>query len=240
MTDTSLNAPSRRPLVIAHRGASVDHLENTVEAFAGARQQGADWVELDVRRSADGVLVVHHDAHLTDGQLIRDLTAEELPEHIPSLAEAFETVDGLGVNIEIKSLPGEPDHEDMAMVCEAVVGLATAYRPPELVRVSSFNIRAVDHIRETDPNLPTGWLTVERIGSHLILDRTVDHGHGAIHPWDELVDESLVDGAHNRGLKVLVWTVDDEERIAELASWGVDGIITNLPGVARRVLDALA
>ena len=68
----------------------------------------------------------------------------------------------------------------------------------------------------------------------------MDHGHGAIHPWDELVDESLVDGAHNRGLKVLVWTVDDEERIAELASWGVDGIITNLPGVARRVLDALA
>jgi glycerophosphoryl diester phosphodiesterase len=240
MTDTSLNASPGRPLVIAHRGASADHQENTLEAFAGALEQGADWVELDVRRSADGVLMVHHDAHLADGRLIRELAAEALPGYIPSLAEAFEAFDGLGVNIEIKSLPGEPDHEDMVMVCEAVVGLAAAYRPPELVRVSSFNIRAVDHIRETDPNLPTGWLTVERIGSHLILDRTVAHGHGAVHPWDELVDQSLVDDAHHRGLKVLVWTVDDEDRIAELASWSVDGIITNRPGVARRVLDELA
>jgi glycerophosphoryl diester phosphodiesterase len=55
-----------------------------------------------------------------------------------------------------------------------------------------------------------------------------------------LVDQSLVDDAHHRGLKVLVWTVDDEDRIAELASWSVDGIITNRPGVARRVLDELA
>ncbi|MEC7778667.1 MAG: glycerophosphodiester phosphodiesterase, partial [Actinomycetota bacterium] len=55
--------PDGRPLVVAHRGASLDRRENTVEAFEEAETQGADWVELDVRLSADGVLVVHHDAH---------------------------------------------------------------------------------------------------------------------------------------------------------------------------------
>jgi len=226
-----------RPLVIAHRGASADHPENTVEAFHGAREQGADWVELDVRRSGDGVLVVHHDAHLADGRLVRELPADELPGHIPSLAEAFEAADGLGVNIEIKSLPGEPDRDDVDLVVEAVVGLAAAYRPPEMVLVSSFDIGAVDRVRAIDPGLPTGWLVVERLGTHLVLDRVVAHGHGVVNPLDELIDEALVADARARGLRVVAWTVDDPERMADLARWGVDGIITNTPSVARSVVD---
>src|SRR5579862_7815521 len=63
-----------RPLVLAHRGASAVAAENTVAAFAKARELGADGVELDVRRSADGVLVVHHDAALHGGGVIASLT----------------------------------------------------------------------------------------------------------------------------------------------------------------------
>ena len=127
--------PSRRPLVVAHRGASVDCPENTVEAFMEARSQGADWVELDVRVSADDVLVVHHDAHYADGRLVREVAMDEVPDHVPSLAEAFEACDGMGVNIEVKNLPGDPDHEASVVACEAVAGLASAYRPPELLLV---------------------------------------------------------------------------------------------------------
>ena len=61
-----------RPLIYAHRGASADHPENTIPAFAGAAEQGADWVELDVHLAADGALVVHHDGTYADG---RDIDA---------------------------------------------------------------------------------------------------------------------------------------------------------------------
>ena len=70
--------------VIAHRGASKAFPENTVAAFRGAAAMGADMVELDVRRTADGYLVIHHDARLPDGRVIYDLRARELPPRCPT------------------------------------------------------------------------------------------------------------------------------------------------------------
>jgi glycerophosphoryl diester phosphodiesterase len=143
----------------------------------------------------------------------------------------------MGVNVEVKNLPGDPDHDVSAMVCEAVAGLAVAYRSPKQLLVSSFDITAVDRIRATDPSLPTAWIVAERHGTDLMLDRTASHGHGSVNPWDELVDEHLVSASQDRGLAVLVWTVDDPGRMAELIDWGVDGIVTNRPGLARAVID---
>ena len=225
-----------KPLVIAHRGASNDFPENSLDAFSGALDQGADWVELDVRRSRDGVLVINHDAFLPDGRLIRDLDADGLPAGIPSLAEAFEISNSMGVNIEIKHLPGEPDFDEVDYVCEAVSGLARAYRSLDEILVSSFDINAIDRIKATDPEIPTGWLVAERQDGTQILDRVEIHNHRALNPWDELVDETLVIEAHKRGLLVMVWTVDDPYRILELAGWGVDGIITNKPAIAVQTL----
>jgi len=233
-----MSPESARPLVIAHRGDSANHPDNTVASYRSALEQGADWVELDVRRTADDVLVAHHDAHLADGRLIRDSAAGDLPGEVPTLAEAFEACEGMGVNVEIKHLPGDPDHEDVHLVCDAVVGLASAYRPPEQLLVSSFDIAAVDLIRATDPGLPSGWIVAERYTADLLLERTVAHGHGAICPWDGLVDLRLVEHAHDRGLRVVVWTVDEPDRMVELAGWGVDGIISYAPGLLRRTLDA--
>ena len=79
----------KRPLVIAHRGASADFPENSLDAFTGALQQGADWIELDVRRSKDGVLVVHHDAHLNEGALIKDLDSNSFEAATSNSVEDF-------------------------------------------------------------------------------------------------------------------------------------------------------
>ena len=143
----------------------------------------------------------------------------------------------MGVNIEIKHLPGEPDFDEVDLVCEAVVGLVRAYKPADKILVSSFDMNAINRIKETDPLIATGWLVAERSDGIQILDRVKAHNHSSINPWDDLVDEPLIEQAHSRGLKVNVWTVDDESRILQLSEWGVDGIITNLPGLAVEVLN---
>ena len=80
---------SREIAVMAHRGVSRAERENTLEAFVTAGRMGADAVELDVRRTVDGALVVHHNPHLDDGRLIAALDRAALPEHVPGLADAM-------------------------------------------------------------------------------------------------------------------------------------------------------
>ena len=143
---------------MAHRGASHAAPENTVEAFRLARELGADWVELDARLSADGVVVVHHDAHLADGRMLAELTIDEMPDSVPSLAEALEACDGMGVNIEVKNLPDDPDYDADHAVVDAVAGLAQAYLGPERTLISSFNMDSVDRMHRVDPSLPCAWL----------------------------------------------------------------------------------
>ena len=223
--------------VIAHRGASAASKENTVEAFAIARDLGATWVELDARLSADGVVVVHHDAHLADGRLILDLTCDELPDDVPSLAEALEACEGMGVNIEIKNLPEDPDYDADHAVVDAVAGLAQAYLGPERTLISSFNMDSVDRMHRVDPSLPCAWLFFQVMDPAAAIERAVVHEMTAIHPYDTLVDTALVRRAHEAGLQVNVWTVDDPDRMAALIEMGVDGICTNVPNIARRVID---
>lgn len=211
--------------------------ENTIAAFARARVLGADWVELDVRRTADGVVVVHHDAHLADGRLIADFPMDELPESVPSLAEALEACDGMGVNIEIKNLPDDPDFDKEHMVVEAVAGLVQAYLGPERALISSFNMDAVDQLRAVDPSIPCAWLLYQMTDPASAVRRAVAHEMQAIHPMDVLVDAQFVSRAHDAGLRVNVWTVNDRDRIAELVGFGVDGICTDAPDVAREVVD---
>jgi len=233
-----------RPLVLGHRGASQACPENTLAAFAQARAFGADGVELDVRRTADDQLVVHHDPHVADFGLIRHQPFAALraahPE-IPTLAEALAACAGMIVNVEIKCLPWEPDPDtpDRAVV-RAVVDLvrAGASVPVADVIVSSFELAAVDACRAFAPELATGWLTsgpdvaataplaAERGHTWLNPDRTAARRAG---PDD-------IAAAHAAGVRVNVWTVDEPGDITALAKVGVDAIITNVPDVALAVL----
>jgi len=226
--------------VFAHRGASASTRENTVEAFAAAAEAGADWVELDVRRTADDVLIVHHDAHLDDGRAIVHVTEAELPEYVPNLAEALEACVGMGVNVEIKNDPGDPDYDDAHMVSLAVAGLITAYRPHAELLVSSFNNDSVNRIRAVDPAIPTALVVFDVLSVDQLIERCTFHGHRALNPHSAAVDRSFVEKAHAGGLEVNVWTVNEPERVAELVALGVEGVITDDPAMARRVVDEVA
>ena len=225
--------------MIAHRGASAAAPENTVEAFRKARELGADWVELDVRRSSDGVAVVHHDALLPDGRRIGATNADELPADIPSLAEALEACDQMGVIIEIKNLPGDPDFDDQNLVSYAVAGLAAAYLDPERSVVSSFDVSPIHAVKSVDPSISIA-LLCGLVDPASAVARAVAYDMAGVHPYDSMCDAAFVNRAHQAGLDVFVWTVNNPRRMAELVALGVDGIITDRPDVARSVVDAIS
>lgn len=225
------------PLVYGHRGASADAPENTIEAFVLARAQGAHGVELDVRRCRDGDMALHHDAELADGRRIVELTRADLPAGSATLADALDACEGMIVNIEIKNVSIDPDHDPACALADTVVDLLHERGGRDRVIVSSFGLPTIDRVRALDPEVPTGFLTfIEPMGPKAI-ELAAGRGHQAIHPHVATIDEAYVALAHEHGLAVNVWTVDDPDQIRELAAWGVDGIITNVPAVA---LDALA
>lgn len=219
--------------MIAHRGASRAEVENTVAAFERAVSMGADAVELDVRRTVDDHLVVHHDATLADGRAIVHTAAADLPSSIPSLDDALDACAGAAVNVEIKNDAGEPDHDPTDDIAVAVAEALLARRPHARWLVSSFRWETVVRFQRTAPGIRTAFLsdTVDRT----LLDRVAAAAMTAIHPADHAVTSDVVRAAHASGLGVNVWTVDAPQRIAELVAWGADGVCTNVPDVALAV-----
>jgi glycerophosphoryl diester phosphodiesterase len=221
--------------VIAHRGASRVERENTVAAFERAVELGSDGIELDVRRTADGILVVHHDAVLGDGRVLVETPRSRLPFHVPTLAEALDACAGAWVNLEIKNDPGEPDFDAGETVVDGVVAELDRRGPdggPWLI--SSFRLETVDRCHALAPHVPTAWLVFE-VGPE-VPKLLADRGHAAVHPWVDTVTEDVVDRCHAAGLAVNTWTCNDPARARVLAGWGIDGICTDVPGVLRDAL----
>lgn len=231
----AMASDARPPMVIAHRGASGQAPENTVEAFELAVAQGADAIELDVRRTGDDRLIVHHDARLPDGRAIVDLGVAQLPGHVPHLSAALDACVGARVNLEIKNDPNDPDFDEGRRLAAEVVALLGA-RPdlPERWLVSSFDLATIEMARSIDPRIPTAYLVLE-VG-RAVVEAAVSGGHRALHPWVHTLDRVGVEAAHEVGLEVNVWTCNEPERMRELIEWGVDGICTDLPELARRLV----
>jgi glycerophosphoryl diester phosphodiesterase len=234
-----------RPLVLAHRGASRRHRENTLEAFTAARAEGADGVELDVHRSADGALVVHHDAAvegfgvLAEHPLVR--IRAELP-HVPTLPEVLDACTGLLVNIEIKNLPADADFDADESVAGLVVALLHDRGGADDALVSSFHLPTIDRVKALDPSVRTAYLTVLEPPPIAAADVAETRGHDAIHPFfGVLTEDTAVDivlHAHALGIDVNTWTVNGPDDFTRLAAAGVDGIITDTPADALAALEA--
>ena len=220
---------SPHPVVIGHRGAPLSHRENTVDAFRAAWEQGATWVELDARLAADGVVVVHHDPVLPDGRPLVTLEARELEAHgVQRLDEVLGQLPaGLGVDVEIKNLPLEPDHDDGQRIVDAVAALLADEERPLLV--TSFNPLTVEAARRALPAVPTGLLFPAGTTVTAAADVATEVGAALLGPEDAGLDAAGVTAARRAGFGLLVWTVDDPVRARELAALGVEALCTNDP-----------
>jgi glycerophosphoryl diester phosphodiesterase len=214
-------------LVLAHRGASAAAPENTPEAFALADRMGADGVELDVRRTASGQLLVAHDP---------------LPESLDDVhalgpATLAEVLDACGdrmlVNVEIKNSKVDPDYDPtMAMVVPVIDELRRrGAGATGRWLISSFSWSTVAACRAYAPEIATGCLTSAAVDEPTI-ERLAAAGHRALHPWEAQLDEALMELCRRHGLAVNTWTCNDPTRLVELAGLGVDGVCTDVPDVA--------
>lgn len=260
-----LTRPPRRladgPLVVAHRGASSAEPENTVIAFEAAAAAGADVIELDVRLTSDGAAVVLHDGDLsvtTDGDgLVHARTLAEVKkldasggrgprQEVPMLAEALDAASrgGVGINAEIKNIPGEPSFDSpREAALEATLRALDETGFPGPLLVSSFNWITIERSKELAPDVPTGFLTTGAIDPAAALVYARGAGHDFVLPHAPALLEagaSFVKEVKEAGLRVGTWTVDDEETLVTLYSWGVDAVASNRPDLAVAVRDRIA
>lgn len=252
--ETDFFAPPR-PRLIAHRGASGEHPENTLSSFRVAAQAGAPYLELDVRMTRDGVVVLGHDADLNRiggvGSLISDLTFEELrrvdagwgfdPRHngefpfrgrglrVPSLEEVFASFPDQRYIVEIKQT--EPS------VVAPMIAVIERAGMRRRVLIASEHQMPIDEVRALAPNFPTGFPYSEIAGFMMSLppgaEPFVPRGDALQVPpeyesWQIVTAESVA-AAHRMGVEVHVWTVNEVSVMRSLLALGVDGILTDFP-----------
>jgi glycerophosphoryl diester phosphodiesterase len=230
-------------MIVGHRGSPRRARENTLEAFALAREDGADGVELDVHRTRDGELLVHHDADIEGFGVIARHDAAAVRGAfgwIPNLAEVLDECLGLLVNIEIKNSPKDADFDPDESVAIRVVDLLAARGGRDRVLVSSFHLPSIDRVHALRPEIPTGYLLAMTPSPGDALGAAVVGGHRAIHPFFGVLADrgatTVVEEAHALEIAVNTWTVNEPDEIVRLAAVGVDAIITDVPAVARAVL----
>jgi len=231
---TALEKKSR-PLIGAHRGASSQFPENSLAAFTAAILQGADFLELDVQLSRDGIPVVIHDA-TTDrttgvhGQ-VSDLTAVLMATYgIPLL----DTILALGAGKVLFNIELKPDSHPEALVRQ-VLNLVASYHLEHRVLLSSFDHSSLPLIKAQNSGVLTGLLYEDHLPDLVALARRLQAD--ALHPYFRLANRQLILRAQSHGLFVIPWTVDRPSAWRYFRRIGADGVITNRPSDAVRILE---
>jgi len=242
----------KAPLVIAHRGASDCAPENTMSAFRKALTLGADAIELDTQLSADGEVMVFHDASLDrttngSGPLssfsscdLRKLDAgvyfgpDFIGEKIPFMHEVLcELGQSLRINIELKNLS-----KPFNSLPDRVIELVRKHHVEGQILLSSFNPLALVRAKQRSPELPVALLVSGREPRWMRIFLEGILQLDAFHPHHKLLNTQVVEAHHKRSRLVNAWTVDDAERMLVLWEWGVDGVITNKPELARESMES--
>ena len=237
------------PLRIAHRGASGRGLapENTLAAFEKALDIGVDMLEIDVRVTGDGQLIVLHDPSLdrtTDCEgIVREMRLDEIRqadagdgERVPILPEVFDLARNRApILLEIKS----------DFIAERVVQAIADAQIEEQVVVQSFNPQTVERVKRLAPHLPSSLLigelptTPSRVRARSLVSQVLEVGANTLSIWHATLTPSLIEEMRKRGIAVWAWTVDEEITMRDLAMMGVQGLVTNYPDVLNNVLDDL-
>lgn len=232
---------------IAHRGASGIAPENTLAAFNKAIEIGVDAVELDLHGTADGEIVVIHDASLdrtTDiCGLINQTTLADIKqadagswfhpqfkgETIPTLEEAMVSIAGKTIAIlEIKA----------TTITESVVQKVVEMNLLERVVIISFNISDLHTVRAIEPSIPTGWLISSNNGETdpiQLCQKLCSLGSSLLNVHHLLITEEFAYEVRKRGISLWTWTVDDIDRMRYMRDIGVQGITSNHPEYFHKI-----
>lgn len=232
------------PLVYAHRGANAYAEDNSLEAFRIAVESGADGIELDVRRTADGHLFLAHDpADPAVGPFALsslDAITEALP-HIVTLREGMGAIPrSVFVNVEVKNHRMDPGFDRSRGIVDQTLDELAAYDDPTRILLSSFDPLATRRAKRVRPDIATGQLVTGRSLRPVSLRWATRHGFESVNVDRGLIEEDperVVARAAARDLAVLVWTVDEPEVMVDLFSAGVAAVITNDPAIGRDVVD---
>ena len=230
--------------VTAHRGYSAAYPENTIPAFKGAIQVGADWAELDVQQTADGEVIVMHDSNLkrTTGldKEVWQVTWDEIKDldngswfdkkyqtvRIPTLKEVLKVCRGkIHLNIEIKPSGHDKDLE------EQVAKLLKKYHMRDTCVVSSLKYDSLRKIKEADDSVETAYITSVSYGNFTDLEYADGYSVEST-----LLSKSFVNKAQKAGKQIYVWTVNSEERLEKVVGMGIDNVITDDPVMAKELI----
>jgi len=240
-----------KPMVFAHRGAKKYAPENTIAAFRLAVEQGADAIELDVKLSADDQVMVIHDQTVdrtTNGKgKVNQLTHEELKqldagsffhprfssEQIPTLDEVFESVGKkIFINVELTNYTSTGDR-----LVPLVAEIVKRHNVQNSVMFSSFEPENLRIITKLLPDVPVGLLAdVGLKGARNRSAEFLDISPRIIHPYLTDVTPRFMARERERGRRVHVWTVNFEVSLRRLKKLGVDGVFTDDPVKALRVM----
>jgi glycerophosphoryl diester phosphodiesterase len=244
-------------IVVAHRGASAQAPENTMEAFRLGVEAEADAIELDVHLTADGQLAVIHDETLdrtTDRTgPVADRTMDEIREADAGAEFAGPNADFpfRGRGLKVPTLPEVlawlPDETGLVVeikarrAADAVVEAVRdhAVRSSGRLAVISFDEHAIERVRELDREIKTGYLLVPTQPVEPALVWATEHGHTGVFPWEGdlgLDPLPLMALAQAYGREIGSYVVNDPERMQHLAACGLWGFVTDLPDVARGAL----
>lgn len=226
---------------IAHRGASGIAPENTVVAFKKAIEIGVDAVELDLHGTADGEVVVIHDASLdrtTDHQGPVNQTALETikradaggwfaaefaGEPVPTLTEALECItEKTAAVLEIKD----------PMIAETVVAKVRETQTLNLTVIISFHTAVLQTVRALEPRIPTGWLIGsdnDQVCPEQLCQQLRELGCSLLNVNHKLITAEFAYEIRRRGVALWCWTVDGIARMREMKAFGVQGITSNYP-----------
>lgn len=226
--------------VIAHRGASADAPENTLSALENAITSGTDIAEFDLRLTRDGVVVALHDASLlrttgldcpvctVDNRLVHALDAgswfscDYCGEHIPTLDELLESARGrLRLMLELK-----PTNDDQMLLAKVVTLLQNKGMESECI-LASTDLDLLRQGKQLSPTLETVYIGTQ-MEPALLCHSCLD---GCSIRYSDLTEQDI-SLAHQAGLEVYAWTIDEPEEIRNALLMGVDGVVTDSPGLA--------
>ncbi len=233
------------PKIIAHRGYSGISPENTISAFENAIDIEADMIELDVQMTSDGQVVVFHDDNLLrvtgyEGR-IADYSLEELQqmdagkwfdsdfkgEKIPTLAEVLEFVQGsdVGIYLELKDIGDVEGFE------ETILNIVREYDMQDRCLMASFQYEYLRQFKELDESIQ---ILFNTFSGSLMLPEEYPADYYGVNA--EVITADMAEAIHNTGAQVYVWTVNTPAQMQDAVAMGVDGIVTNYPGLAKVAL----